>query len=386
MAHIEDRREQGRGWRLRYRGPDHRERSRSFRRKVDAERFAVAIESSKLRGEWIDPQLGKTTFVEWADRWMAMTVGLKPKTRQGYKSLLRTHVLPVFSDVPLARIQPVDVREWVAILSATGLSSSRVRQAHQLFSMILKSAVESGYLARTPSVGIRIPRAPKRDQVILEPSQIDLLASAAGPYGVLIYVLAYAGLRWGEAAALRRGRCDLLRARIDVAESLADVSGQLHFGPTKTYARRWARLPRAVSDMLAFHLERSVEDEASNLVFTAAEGGPLRYNNFRSRVWTRAVRKLDGELPKGLSIHHLRHTCASLLIREGASVKAVQEQLGHSSPTVTLDVYAHLFNDDLDRLFERVDAIYMRSLAAPPRPESGPAIFDLGKERVGNAV
>ena len=157
MAHIEDRREQGRGWRLRYRGPDHRERSRSFRRKVDAERFAVAVESSKLRGEWVDPQLGKTTFVELADRWIATTVGLKPKTRQGYESLLRTHVLPVFSNVPLARIQPVDVREWVATLSATGLSSSRVRQAHQLFSMILKSAVESGYLARTPSVGIRVP-------------------------------------------------------------------------------------------------------------------------------------------------------------------------------------------------------------------------------------
>jgi integrase len=137
--------------------------------------------------------------------------------------------------------------------------------------------------------------------------------------------------------------------------------------------------------MLAFHLERNVEDEASDLVFTAAEGGPLRYNNFRSRVWTKAVRKLEGELPKGLSIHHLRHTCASLLIREGASVKAVQEQLGHSSPTITLDVYAHLFNDDLDRLFERVDAVYMRSLAAPPRPERGPAIFDLDEERAGNA-
>jgi integrase len=93
--------------------------------------------------------------------------------------------------------------------------------------------------------------------------------------------------------------------------------------------------------MLAFHLQRNVPDEPDALVFTATEGGPLRYNNFRNRAWTRARRSLDGELPKGLSIHHLGHTCASLLIREGASVKAVQEQLGHSSPTVTLGVYAH---------------------------------------------
>jgi integrase len=267
LAHIEDRRDQGRGYRVRYRGPDHRERSRSFRKKIDANRFAVATESSKLRGEWVDPQLSKTRFGEWAERWMSTTVGLKPKTRQGYESLLRAHLLPAFGNVSLARIQPVDVREWVARLNAKGLSSSRMRQAHHLLSMILKAAVESGYLARTPCVGIRIPRAPKRGQVILQPGQIDLLAGAAGDYGVLIYVLAYGGLRWGEAAALRRGRCDLLRARIEVAESLADVSGQLHFGPTKTYARRWARLPRAVCSMLAFHIERKVPDDPEALIF-----------------------------------------------------------------------------------------------------------------------
>jgi integrase len=385
MGHIQDRRLEGRGWRARYRGPDHHERSRTFKRKIDAERFLVAVESSKLRGEWIDPRLGKTTFGEWASRWMTTTVGLKPKTRQNYESLLRAHVMPAFGRTPLATIQPVDVREWVARLSATGLSSSRVRQAYQLFSMIMKGGVESGYLARTPCVGIRIPRAPKREQLVLEPRQIDLLAGAAREYGVLIYVLAYGGLRWGEAAALRRGRCDLLRARIEVAESLADVSGELHFGPTKSYARRWARLPRAVCSMLAFHLQRNVPDEPDALVFTATEGGPLRYNNFRNRAWTRALRQLDDELPKGLSIHHLRHTCASLLIREGASVKAVQEQLGHSSPTVTLGVYAHLFDDDLDRLFEKVDSVFTRSAAAPPRPETNSTTDDALQGSSGNA-
>ena len=386
MAHIEDRRDQGRGWRVRYRAPDHRELSRSFRLKSDAERFAVAIESSKLRGEWVDPRLGKTSFREWSRRWASTTVGLKPKTQQGYESLLRAHLLPAFGDIPLMRIQPVDVREWVARLNDQGLSSSRVRQAHQLLSMILKAAVESGYLARTPCVGVRIPRAPQREHVILRPDQIDLLAGATGKYSVLIYVLAYAGLRWGEAAALQRARCDLLRARIDVAESLADVSGQLHFGPTKTYARRWARLPRAVSEMLAFHLERNVADEANALVFTSTEGGPLRYNNFRNRVWSKALRSIEGELPKGLSIHHLRHTCASLLIREGASVKAVQEQLGHSSPTVTLGVYAHLFDDDLGDLFERVDRVYMRSHAAPSWPQRGPGLLEATEKRARNAV
>jgi integrase len=138
--------------------------------------------------------------------------------------------------------------------------------------------------------------------------------------------------------------------------------------------------------MLAFHLERNVADDANALVFTSTEGGPLRYNNFRNRVWSKALRNFEGELPKGLSIHHLRHTCASLLIREGASVKAVQEQLGHSSPTVTLGVYAHLFDDDLDDLFERVDRVYIRSHAAPSRPRRGPALLEATEKRAGNAV
>jgi hypothetical protein len=101
---------------------------------------------------------------------------------------------------------------------------------------------------------------------------------------------------------------------------------------------------------------------------------------------SRALRSLAGELPKGLSIHHLRHTCASLLIREGASVKAVQEQLGHSSPTVTLGVYAHLFDDDLDHLFERVDSVFTRSAAPPPRPQDNSTTDDALQGRLGKCL
>lgn len=69
------------------------------------------------------------------------------------------------------------------------------------------------------------------------------LAEAAGEYRTLVYVLAYGGLRWGEAAAIRRRRCDLLRGRIEVAESLAEVGAELHFGHTKTHQARNVTLP-----------------------------------------------------------------------------------------------------------------------------------------------
>jgi hypothetical protein len=97
------------------------------------------------------------------------------------------------------------------------------------------------------------------------------------------------GLRWGEACALRRRRCDVLRSRVEVVESLAEISGRFHFGEPKTYARRWVRLPKFVSAMLAEHLQVSVPADPDALVFTAGGGTPLRNSNFRRRVWQPAL-------------------------------------------------------------------------------------------------
>jgi integrase len=86
--------------------------------------------------------------------------------------------------------------------------------------------------------------------LFLSAEQVRALAEAAGGYRTLIYVLAYGGVRWGEAAAIRRRRCDLLRGRIEVSESLAEVGAALHFGPTKTHQARTVTLPRFLRTML----------------------------------------------------------------------------------------------------------------------------------------
>ena len=147
-----------------------------------------------------------------------------------------------------------------------------------------------------------------------------------------------------------------------MVESLAEISGRFEFGEPKTYARRWVRLPRFVSEMLALHLE-SVPADPDALVFTAGRRTPLRNSNFRRRVWQPALEA--ARLPNTIRLHDARHTCASLRIRQGASVKAVQQQLGHSAPMVTLNVYAHLFEDDLERLYERLDASHSERQKAP---------------------
>jgi len=350
-------RRHGAGYQARYRDPAGRQRGKTFRTKREASSFLARVEADKQRGTFVDPQLSRVRFEDWAAEWWeTSTSHLKPRTREGYLSLLRRYLVPTFGRYPLQAITPPQVKSFIAALDRQGMSASRQRQTYRLLSMILKAAVEAGCLGRSPCIGVKIKRHQPPEQVILTPEQVGILAGALGtPNDLLCYVLAFGGLRWGEAAALRRSRCDVTRSRVQVVESLAEVGGRLHFGPTKTYSRRWVRLPKSVAQTLGQHLARIVRADPTALVFTSPQGGPLRSPNFRRRVWNPAVHLAGEALPDGLTPHHLRHSCASLLIQQGASVKAVQQQLGHSTPTVTLNVYAHLFEDDLEGLYQGLD-------------------------------
>lgn len=217
MAHIEDRwhrevdgkkvrtarYEQGQRWRVRHRDPDGRERYHSFRIKADAERFAAEQHAKKERGEWIDPAHGRIVYREWAGRWLATKAARKPKTIIGYESLLRSRILPTFGNVPLAKITYLAVAEWLAAMSAEGLSASRIRQAYRVLSQSLDAAVRSNHLARNVAAGSELPRLPRSEMRCLNHRQVRALADACGDEeGLLILPLGYVG-----CASARPGRC-----------------------------------------------------------------------------------------------------------------------------------------------------------------------------------
>jgi integrase len=216
---------------------------------------------------------------------------------------------PHFGGATLAGVDTLAVREWVAGLVETGLSPSRIRNATRVLSQVLAAAVEGGRLARNPAAGVRLPKRVEREMLFLDGEQVEALADAIAPrYRVLVYFLAYTGVRFGEAVALRVKRLDLLRGRCEVVESATEVGSALV----------WGR-PRAASGA-------------------------------------------------GLRAHDLRHTAASLLIRQGASVKAVQRSLGHKSAVMTLDRYGHLWPDELEDLAERLDRARAAALTPSTRP------------------
>jgi integrase len=376
VGYVEDLRgkKQGEGrprWRARYRDPSGRERSKSFTRKIDAEQFLVAIEDAKLRGAYVDPAAGRVPFAEWAERWFRTTADLKPASRRTYRKLLDNQVLPAFGRATLASIDTLVVREWIAALAERGLSPSRVRNAHQVLAQVLAAGVEGGRIARNPAAGVRLPRIVRREMHFLTAREVEALAAVVDPrYALLVRFAAYTGLRAGELVAVRVRHLNLLRGPCEVGESATEIDGRLVWGTTKTYARRTVHLPRFLCEQLAAELAARPHG-AEDLVFTAPQGGPLREQKFTERFFKPAVAAAG--LPHGLRFHDLRHTCASLLIAQGASVKAVQAQLGHASATVTLDRYGHLFPDELQQLAVRLDRAYTDATTDPARTEALPA-------------
>lgn len=347
-------------YKVRYRDPDRVDRSRTFLRRVDAEAFAASVETDIARGQYLDPAAGKVPLAEWADDWFKTIRHLKPKTQEGYEGLFRKHIRPRLGQRSLASIRPVDIRQLVSEMTDAGLSASRVRQARQLLGMILAAAVENRAIASSPVTGVKIPREQRREMQVLTAEEVTHLAdSVEDRYQALIYLLAYGGLRWGEAAALRRGRVNLLRSRIEVSESVSETSKGLHYGPTKNYQTRSVAIPEFLKEMLAKHLTDFVDRGRDSLVFTTENGLPLRNGNFRNRVWDPALE--EARLPR-IRIHDLRHTCATLLIAQGAHAKAIQRHLGHSSIQITFDTYGHLLPDEQDRVAAALDDVFAASV------------------------
>jgi integrase len=146
-------------------------------------------------------------------------------------------------------------------------------------------------------------------------------------------------------------RVDLLRRRLTVAESATEVSGRLEWGTPKSHAARSVPMPRSLMSLFPDILAGKGPDD---LVFTTWRGKPLRNLNWRRDVFDPAARDAGLE---GLTPHELRHTAASLAVSAGAKVKSVQAMLGHASAAMTLDVYAGLFDDDLDGVADRMDSL-----------------------------
>ncbi len=375
MASIEKRVRNGKvSYSVRYRDPAGRSRRKVLDRKLDAQRWLASNEGAKLHGAWVDPRAGKVLLGEWAERWYQTKV-LAPTTMRDYRKSLDLEVLPAFAAVPLAAVDALAVSEWLAALARRGLGVKRRAKARAVLSMVLDSAVKGGRLARNVVADVAAPKGQRREARFLDAAQVERLAAAVDPrYRALVLFAAYTGVRPSELVALRVGRLNLLAGTARIAEAAPEVDGKLEFGDTKTDKARTVHVPRSVASEVAAMLAGRAGLGPDALVFTAPLGGPLRFSKWIDATFKPAL--VAAGLPVEVRLYDLRHTCASLMIAEGGTVKAVQAQLGHATATMTLDLYGHLLPDELPMLAERLDATRVAA-AAGVWPRGGPEVVPL---------
>lgn len=361
----------GRRYQVRYRKPDRvQTKKRGFRTKRDAELFLASVEVSKARGEFIDAAAAKALIGPLGETWLSRQTHLKPSSLRPVESAWRNHVLPVWGGMAVSDIRKTDVQQWVSGLTKGDQSAvpprkpkgaTLVIRAYGVLAAILDDAVSDRRTLSNPARGVTLPRKIKKPHVYLSHEQVHALA-AASKYPTLVLVLAYCGLRWGEATGLRVKHLDMLRRRFVIEENAVQVGSVIEVGTPKNHKKRTVPFPRFLAEPLAQQCENK---DRNDLVFPGENGHHLRLARVHddNMSWFAGAVKRAG-VPR-ITPHDLRHSAASFAVSAGANVKAVQRMLGHSSAAMTLDIYADLFDGDLDSVSDALDLAV--SLANVPK-------------------
>ncbi|HUP16380.1 MAG TPA: tyrosine-type recombinase/integrase [Acidimicrobiia bacterium] len=347
--------------------------TKAFGRKVDAERWLTTQEADQLQGQWSDPRAGRIRFEEQATRWAASRRSQRPTTLARDESLMGSLVLPTFGRMPLSSITTNHVEKRIAGLVQAGYSPATVRKAYQIFGGVIKSAIRARRIGFNVAIGISLPELDHRERRFLTTSEILALAEAIDPrYRLMVLLGGFAGLRFGEVAALRASSLGIGMRTITVRETITEVSGKLRIGPPKTRASiRTVALPRFLSDEL---VERVVGKGRDELLFTAPMGGMVSPNRWRQRVWKPAAMALGLD---DVTFHALRHSQGALLVQQGEHPLVVARRLGHTSVRTVLDIYGHLFEGIDQQAADRLDESVRSSSADQVRTKPTPEVVDL---------
>ncbi len=299
--------------------------------------------AKKLRGALAERDAGlvhddgRLTLGEYLDRWLASTKDtVRIGTWKQYEMLVRLHLKPGLGGVRLCRLNEMQVQAFYRAKLDSGASARRVQYAHVTLHKALKDAVRWRVTPRNVAASVTPPRPAKREIKPLTREQVSTLLSAAeGERLYPLYVLAVTtGMRSGELLGLQWRDMDLEAGTLTVRRTV--FCGVV--SPPKTSAgRRTIRLSRLAVRVLGAH------EREGDWVFCSSTGTSLDVHNFRKKSWLPLLKRAG--LPKPTRFHDIRHTAATLLLMRGVPVKVVSEMLGHSDPTITLSIYAHVLPD-----------------------------------------
>jgi len=339
----------------------------TFTHKPRAERAAAAREEQARRSIFADSEAYRRPWGEWCDEWWP-TREVEASTEIVDAGRRRVHLDPRWATVPVGAIRRHDVKEWAASMRRAGVGPGTVQHAVHLLSASLNAAVDNEIIESNPASRIKLPgSAQAQERYLTLEEYAAVVEELPTSYDqLLVEMLAYTGLRWGEVAGLHWNRVDLGRGLVRVVETYDERSGVIKAYPKSRRLRSVPLTRRLVTQLAEVDrtsecgLQHKVGVCRSGLVFTSDEGNVVRNSNWSSRVWRPAVeRAAIGHC----RIHDLRHTYASWLLQAGRPLAEVGQLLGHVSPATT-QRYAHLAEAPYDAVLAALES----GVAAPRLP------------------
>lgn len=301
---------------------------------------------------------------DWIASWLAsVQCSVEPTTYASYASYINKHILPRLGDYSLCDIQPANIRDFMVEISKT-LCSNTAGRVYAILKRILQTAVDDDMLAKTPMRGIKAPaKKLKKPRVVLTDEQcehyLQWVQESKHPETKLMIMLAIvSGLRRGELLGLRAQDIDFDRKTLTVGQVIKNINGQFVISPRpKTSAsRRTVSLPETIFPLLKAKIRanrlNAMADklwQPNDLLFPSTHGKPMRLDDFSRIISTSGKR---AGLPAGFTLHSLRHTSATLLLKNGVNLKVVQQRLGHSCASTTLSIYSHVLPGEDEKAAE----------------------------------
>lgn len=348
-----------------------------FQTRKEAQRALTEILGRLEEGTFVERS--RLTVAEFLREWLPVleTKGLRESTRSSYRMMVEKHVIPRLGAVPLQRLAPAHLNAMYAeMLSAGrrdgrgGLSARSTRYTHMVLRKALADAVRWNRVARNVADAADPPTAKAAKARAMKTWSAEelrrFLEHVGGDRLYAAFLLAATtGMRRGEVLGLRWRDLDLDKGRLSVTQTLVG-EGRVS-SPKTEKGRRSVALDSGTVDALRSHWERELQErlafgpdyQDSGLVFRREDGLPLSPNAF-SQTFDRLV--ASSGLPR-IRLHDLRHTHATMALQAGVHPKVVSERLGHSTVSITLDIYSHAIPALQESAAELVAALV---LSAPP--------------------
>ena len=346
---------------------------------IDGKRLSFSGQSQAECREWVRQtqqrlktgltfEGSKLSYGEYLTNWLSTTqVAVRPKTWRQYKQIVRDYISPELGGIKISVLRPDQIQRVYDRLIKVGKGRRTVQLVHAVIHRSLTQAVKLGLMGRNPDNATTPPKPINKEIKILDQGQVHQLLIATQARGfrrLAFYHVALAtGMRQGELLGLKWDDLDLTRKTLQVKRQVERLpGGGFEFVPPKTKAGyRTIKLGSETVNILTHHYKTQLDESANagnkwqdhGLIFPSSVGTPFSPSNV---LKTFGTLRDEAGLPK-IRFHDLRHTAASLMLNNGVDVLIVSKRLGHSKPSITLDVYGHLIPSSQEKAADLIDTL-----------------------------